>query len=181
MRLAVPFFVIEKQIDPGLLSTSRKDIVPRLLKEVLCQPAEQQLNENPYLCWFVLVFDREGYSPAFFQEMWRKHRVGCLTYNKHPCKAWPAQWFGEHEVMMPGGGIVKMRLCEMGSLVGSGHHVIWMREVGKLTDSGHQTNLISTPFHLPHTKLATRKFSGWYQKNFFNYMMQHFDIDVFLN
>jgi len=45
-----PFFVIEKQIDPGLLATLRKDVVPRLLEEVPDQPTEQQLDENPYLC-----------------------------------------------------------------------------------------------------------------------------------
>jgi hypothetical protein len=176
-----PFFVIEKQIDPGLLATLRKDIVPRLLEEVPGQPTEEQLNDNPYLCRFVLVFDREGYSPAFFQEMWRNHRVGCLTYHKHPGEAWPEQWFSEHKVTMPGAEVVKMRLCEMGTLVGSAENVIWMREVRKLTDSGHQTSLISTAFELPHTQLAARMFSRWCQENFFNYMMQHFDIDVLLD
>jgi transposase len=176
-----PFFVIEKQIDPGLLATLRKDIVPRLLEEVPDQLTDQQLNENPNLCRFVLVFDREGYSPAFFQEMWSKYRVGCLTYHKHPGESWPEQWFTEHEVTMPGGEVVKMRLCEMGSCVGSGKNAIWMREVRKLTDSGHQTSLISTAFDLSHTQLAARVFSRWCQENFFNYMMQHFDIDVLLD
>jgi hypothetical protein len=69
----------------------------------------------------------------------------------------------------------------MGSLVGSGENAIWMREVRKLTDSGHQTSLISTAFDLPHTQLAARMFSRWCQENFFNYMMQHFDIDVLLD
>jgi len=55
-----------------------------------------------------------------------------------------------------------------------------MREVRKLTDSGHQTSLISTAFDFPHTQLAARMFSRWCQENFFNYMMQHFDIDVLL-
>ena len=176
-----PFFVIEKQIDPGMLATLRNDIVPRLLQDVPDQPTEQQLNENPYLCRFVLVFDREGYSPAFFQEMWNNHRVGCQTYHKHPGEPWPEHWFREHEVAMPGGEVVRMRLCEMGSLVGSGKDATWMRQVRKLTDSGHQTSLISTAFELPYTQLAARMFSRWCQENFFNYMMQHFDIDVLLD
>jgi len=95
-----PFFVIEKEIDPGLLNTLRRDIVPRLLEEVPDQPSWQQLEQDPYLCRFVLVFDREGYSPAFFHEMWSKHRVACLTYHKHPDKPWPEQWFTEHEVII---------------------------------------------------------------------------------
>jgi transposase len=176
-----PFFVIEKQVDPGLLATLKDDIVPRLLKDVPGQPSEEQLKENPCLCRFVLVFDREGYSPAFFQQMWKNHRIGCMTYHKFPGESWPEQWFTEHEVSMPKGEVVKMRLCEMGSLVGSGKDATWMKQVRKLTDSGHQTSLISTAFDLPHTQLAARMFSRWCQENFFNYMMQHFDIDVLLD
>jgi hypothetical protein len=69
----------------------------------------------------------------------------------------------------------------MGSLVGSGKDATWMRQVRKLTDSGHQTSVISTAFDLPHPQLAARMFSRWCQENFFNYMMQHFDIDVLLD
>jgi len=81
---------------------------------------------------------------------------------------------------MPIGEVVTLQLCEMGSLVGSGKDAIWMREVRKLTDTGHQTSLISTAFDLPHTQLAARMFSRWCQENFFNYMMQQFNIDVLL-
>lgn len=79
---------------------------------------------------------------------------------------------------MPNGEIVTMRLTEMGSLVGSGKDAVWMREVRKLTDSGHQTSLISTAYDVPHTQLAARMFSRWCQENFFRYMMQHFGIDL---
>ena len=160
-----PFFVIEKEIDPGLLKTLRRDIVPRLLEQVPDQPTDQQLDQDPCLCRFVLVFDREGYSPSFFHEMWSKHRIGCLTYHKHPGEAWPSQWFSEHEVTMPSGELITMMLCEMGSHVGSGKEAIWMREVRKLTASGHQTSLISTAFELAHTQLAARMFSRWCQEN----------------
>lgn len=163
-----------------MLNTLRHDIVPRLLEDVPDQPTQQQLDQAPDLCRFILVFDREGYSPAFFSEMWSKHRIACLTYHKHPGKPWPKQWFKEHEVTMPGGEVVTIQLCEMGSCVGSGKNTIWMREVRKLTDSGHQTSLISTAFDLPHTQLAARIFSRWCQENFFNYMMQQFNIDVLL-
>ncbi len=175
-----PFFVIEKTIDPGLLETLRKDIVPRLLNDVPGQPSDQELDENPWLCRFILVFDREGYSPSFFAEMWRNHRIGCLTYHKHPGAPWPEEWFSNHQVAMPAGEVIDMHLCELGSYVGSGKNAIWMREVRKLTESGHQTSLVSTAFDLPHTQLAARMFSRWSQENFFNYMMQHFDIDVVL-
>ena len=108
--------------------------------------------------------------------MWREHRIGCITYHKHPGDPWPEEWFVEHEVAMPRGETVNMRLCERESLVGSSKKV-WMREVRKLTASGHQTSIISTARDLDLTQLSGRMFSRWCQENFFRYMMRHFDID----
>ncbi len=173
-----PFFVVDKTVDPGLLKTLQRDIVPRLLKDIPDQPTEKELNTFPGQCRFILVFDREGYSPAFFKKMWQKHRISCMTYHKHPGKNWPENWFTEHEVRMPNGEYLTMELAEMGSLVGSGKNAMWMREVRKLTESGHQTSLISTAYELPHTQLGARMFSRWCQENFFRYMMQHFAIDL---
>lgn len=173
-----PFFVVDKTIDSGLLQTLRGDIVPRLLADVPDQPSEQELSANPLQCRFIMVFDREGYSPAFFKQMWHKHRISCMTYHKHPGENWPQEWFVEHNVTMPNGETVAMELAEMGSLVGSGSDAMWMREVRKLTESGHQTSLISTAYEFAHTQLAPRMFSRWCQENFFRYMMEHFAIDL---
>ena len=176
--LGRPFFVVEKAIDPGMLATLENDIVPRLLDDIPHQPTQQELEANPLHCRFMLVFDREGYSPAFIAKMWQHHRIACLTYHKHPDEPWPVEWFREQQVTMPSGEIVTMALAEMGSRVGTGKHALWMREVRKLTDSGHQTSLISTAYELPHLELAGRLFSRWCQENFFRYMMQHFAIDL---
>jgi len=173
-----PFFLVEKAIDPGLVQVLEHEIVPRLLKEVPKQPEEGALEDNPSFCRFILVFDREGYSPAFFLRMWRNHRVACISYHKHPDDEWPVCWFTEHSVLMPDGESVTMRLAEMGTLLGTGKQAFWVREVRKLTDSGHQTSLISTAYELPHTQLAARMFSRWCQENFFRYMKQHFEIDM---
>lgn len=173
-----PFFVIEKTVDPGLLQTLENDIIPRLLKDVPNQPTDKDLEMNPYLCRFVLVFDREGYSPAFFRRMWEKHRISCMTYHKHPDGDWPEEMFIEHDVKMPNGEMVKIKLAEKGSLVGSDKKAMWMREIRKLTESGHQTSLISTFWQSPHTELGARMFSRWCQENFFRYMMEHFAIDL---
>ncbi len=173
-----PFFVVEKTVDPGLLQILRSDIVPRLLNDIPNQPTESELQLNPYLSRFILVFDREGYSPAFFQEMWKNHRISCMTYHKHPGNDWPEEWFEQVDVSMPNGETVTMKLAEMGSLVGTGKDATWMREIRKLTKSGHQTSLISTEYQLDHTRLGARMFSRWCQENFFRYMMEHFAIDL---
>jgi hypothetical protein len=176
--LGVPFFAVEKPVDHGLIEVLRNDIVPRLLQDIPRQPSGQELAEDPCRCRFVLVFDREGYSPAFFGEMWRKHRIGCITYHKHPRGPWPEEWFRTESFRMPDGETVSMPLAEMGSVVGSGTDAMWMREVRKLTDSGHQVSLISTAFDVDHRVLAARLFTRWCQENFLRYMMQHFALDL---
>lgn len=173
-----PFFVVEKAINPGMIKTLESDIVPRLLDDVPNQPSSEMLAEDPYLSRFNLVFDREGYSPSFFKKMWKKHRISCITYHKYPDDAWPQEWFEKQKVTMPQGEVVTIRLAEMGSRIGSGKDAIWVREVRKLTDSCHQTSLVSTAYGLQHKGLAARMFSRWCQENFFAYMMHHFAIDL---
>ena len=173
-----PFFAIEKPVDPGLLNTLTTDIVPRLLNDVPDQPDEEELTANPFRHRFILVFDREGYSPAFFKAMWENHRIACITYHKYPEDPWPEAEFKEYTAVMPSGEPVRMRLAERGTLIGTGKNRIWVREVRKLTDSGHQTSILSTAYELPLTDLAVRMFSRWCQENFFRYMIQHFEIDM---
>lgn len=173
-----PFFVVEKVINPGMIQTLEDDIVPRLLLDIPGQPSQETFSEKPYLSRFNLIFDREGYSPAFFKKMWENHRIACITYHKFPKDQWPLEWFEEQKVIMPRGETITMRLAEMGSRIGSGKDTIWVREVRKLTDSCHQTSLVSTAYGLPHKDLAARMFSRWCQENFFAYMMHHFAIDL---
>lgn len=173
-----PFFVIDKVVDPGMIKVLREEIVPRLLEDVPGQPSQEQFDADPHLSRFILVFDREGYSPVFFRDMWRDHRIGCITYHKHPAGDWPESSFVEQAVCMPRGETVTMKLAERGSLVGTTPDTIWLREVRKLTESGHQTSLISTAYGLDHTVLAARMFTRWCQENFFGYMMEHFAIDI---
>jgi hypothetical protein len=173
-----PFFVVEKQIDQGLLRTLRDDIAPRLLRDVPGQPTAEQLQQDRLLCRFVLVFDREGYSPAFFKEMWEQHRIACITYRKNCTDKWPPEWFAEVSGVMPGGETVTMRLAERGTLIGTGDDAIWVKEVRKLTESGHQTAIVSTAYGLDAIIIALRMFTRWCQENFFGYAMQHFPIDL---
>ena len=175
-----PFFVVEKVVDAGLLNTLRTDIVPRLLKDIPGQPSAEEFAANKRLCRFVMVFDREGYSPAFFREMWEQHRIACMTYHKHPEENWAEDLFVQHEVTMPNGEIATLRLAEKESLLGSGKEALQVREVRKLTKTGHQTSLISTCYEGLQTLLAARMFTRWCQENFFRYMMQHFAIDLLL-
>ena len=172
-----PFFVVTTESTAGMLAMLRAEIIPRLLKEVPGQPTEEELAADPHLHRFVIVFDREGYSPEFFAEMWRQHRIACQTYRKYPGDDWPTAEFQESVVEMPWGEQVKMKLAERGVWLGG---KLWVREIRKLTDSGHQVSVVSTDFKSATPPIARHMFARWSQENFFRYMRQHFNIDALM-
>jgi transposase len=175
--LGQPFFSIERTIDHGILEAIENDVVPRLLNDVPGQPSKHELEDDPYRSRFLIIFDREGYSPSFFRRMWQKHRIACITYHKFPKEDWPESEFSEVTATMPNGEVVRMKLAERGSLVGT-EDPVWMREVRKLTSSGHQTSLISMAYGQEGLQDAVALFSRWCQENFFRYMMEHYAIDA---
>lgn len=168
-----PFFVITKTVDPGLLQTLRDDIIPRLMAEIPGQPSSEQLSENPLLHRFMIVFDREGYSPDFLLEM-KKERVACLTYHKYQGEEWPEEEFRMFPVPFSNGNAIEMKLAERGIHL-SGK--IWLREIRKLTDSGHQTSILATDYVSDLAPIAAAMFSRWSQENFFKYMREHYGLD----
>ncbi len=176
--LGQPFFAVERPIDHGLLEVLKSDIVPRLLRDVPGQPTAEELEADRYRARFVIVFDREGYSPEFFKEMWQTHRIACITYHKYPKSDWPTTEFVEFETTLPNGERVSLKLAERGSWIGDKKSGLWVREIRKLTESGHQVSLISTIFSGSALEDSVRLFSRWSQENFLRYMMQHFAIDL---
>ena len=168
-----PFFVVTTPLTSGLLTMLRQEIVPRLMDDVPKQPSAEQLENNPLLSRFVMIFDREGYSPAFFKEMWEQ-RIACQTYNKYPKEDWPSSEFREWKVMMPHGERVAMKLAERGLKLSNG---LWVREIRKLSKTGHQTSVLSTDYIESADRIAAHMFNRWSQENFFKYMSQHFNID----
>src|SRR5262249_13325008 len=114
----------------------------------------------------------------FFKEMWQTHRIACITYHKYPKDDWPNTEFEENETTLPGGEQVSLKLAERGTWIGDQKSGLWVREVRKLTASGHQVSLISTAFGDSAAVDSARLFSRWSQENFFHYMMQHFAIDL---
>jgi len=171
--LGRPFFTISSAFTTGLLDILENEIVPRLVQDVPGQPDRQELKSDPYRPRFVLIFDREGYSPEFFQRMWET-RIACQTYQKYPKQKWPDAEFAKYAVKMPHGEIIEMELAERGFLLGD---KIWVREIHRKCRSGHQTSVLSTDFQADFTEIAAHMFSRWSQENFFKYMMENFDID----
>ena len=171
--LGRPFFVISSPLTDGLQKVLFNDIVPQLLHDVPGQPDEAELKNNPYCSRFVIVFDREGYSPELFCEMW-KNRIACQTYRKYKYSLWSDTEFKTYSVKMPHGEIVTMELAEQGWFMGS---KIWVREIRKKGKNGHQTSVLSTDYEGEITSIAAHMFARWSQENFFKYMMVNYDLD----
>jgi hypothetical protein len=168
-----PFFCLTRPIDPGLQKTLENDIVPRLLEEVPGQPTQEALSADPLLHRFILVFDREGYSPELFARL-RAQRIAILCYHKFPGADWPQEEFMAREVTLQGGETERLLLAERGTCLSND---LWVREVRHLDKSGHQTSILSTAFRCDLTKQASGMFARWHQENFFKYMRQHFGLD----
>ena len=152
-----PFFRVERPIDHGMLEAIKSDIVPRLLQDVPGQPSDEELRADRCLCRFVLVFDREGYSPLFFKEMWQSHRIACITYHKFPKENWSVDEFQETQVTLSRGELVTLKLAERGTWAGSQREGLWVREVRKLNPDGHQTSLISSAYEYSTEKIPGTK------------------------
>ena len=169
-----PFLYVNKEVDPGLIATLKGEVIPWLEGSVAKTPEqERRLAEDPRAHWFTVVFDREGYSPEFFEQMRRK-RIAILTYHKFPKEDWRAEEFATHSVQLAAGETVTMKLAERGAQLSNKQ---WVREIRKLTDSGHQTSILTTNFQAPMTALAVSLFARWTQENFFRYMREHFGLD----
>lgn len=169
-----PFLYVNKEVDPGLIATLTQDVVPWLEQLAPKTPdQEQRLAEDPRAHWFTMVFDREGYSPALFAELFQK-RIAILTYHKFPKDDWRVEEFTAHRVQLVGGQTVTMQLAERGTRLSNN---LWVRQIRKLTDSGHQTAMLTTNFSAPVGALAVSMFARWCQENFFRYMKEHYGLD----
>jgi hypothetical protein len=170
---AQPFFAINKVADPGLIKVIEDDIVPRLMREVPNQPSQAQLDDDLLLHRFTLVFDREGYSPQFWSGL-KDKRVACLSYHKFPGDDWALEEFTAQAATLSNGEKTTLQLGERGTRLSNG---LWVREVRKLSQGGHQTAIISTNYKSDFIHLAVNMFARWSQENYFKYARQHFNLD----
>lgn len=173
--LGRPFFVVSKAVTEGLGSVLLKDIIPELLSSVPQQPTEEELAANPLLHRFVIIFDREGATASLLEALWEK-RIGAITYRKNVKDVWPENEFIDTEVVIPDGAQTTMKLAMRETRL-SKNSTLLVKEVRRLTDTGHQTAIISTAHELDNVTISGRMFARWCQENFFKYMMQHYDID----
>lgn len=189
-RIGQPFFVVNKEVNSNMIEVIKTEIVPQLDKDVPNQPDEAQLQSNPLMCRYMMVFDRECNSTEFFYEQWQ-NRVAVCTYKKNVKDKWDDAEFTEYEEVAPNGEKTKVCLAERGVLLefqkkGTGtsknqKKKLWVREIRKKSESGHQTAIITTNFMLATVLVGLYMFARWSQENFFKYMIENFGIDTLVS
>jgi hypothetical protein len=160
---AQPLFVVSAAANDKLLAMLRQEILPQVRELV----GERRVT---------LAFDREGWSPKFFQEVFAQG-FDVLTYRKGAYAQWPKRAFRTVEAIVDGRK-VSYELAERSVRVLPGFR---MREVRRLCENGHQTSIVTTRTDWPIEVVAYRMFERWTQENFFRYMRQHFALDALVN
>ncbi|MFH0864815.1 MAG: hypothetical protein V1904_01380 [Bacteroidota bacterium] len=168
----LPVMVVMGELTEKLQTVIEQQIIPQLQQTKL-------LDENPDedvqpQCTF--IFDREAYEPAFFQRLWKEHRIAVITYRKNVKDVWNDECFKTKSVTVLQ-QTVNMQICERNTELGG----FRFREIRRMSESGHQTSIISTHPTLETAVVAGRMFGRWCQENFFRYLIQDYDFDKMVN
>src|SRR5262249_36148490 len=151
-----PLLVITGEVDAALTKA-----MPRLLREVRELIGERKVT---------IVFDRGGWSPQLFSEM-IKIGFDVLTYRKGRCRR-----INERRVISRraefDGRLVDYLLHDQAVRFLKGK--LRLRQVTRLCDGGHQTNVLTSRWDLSDIEVAYRMFDRWRQENFFKYMREEF-------
>jgi len=168
-----PFMVVNKAVDPGMIKVIENDILPELAARVPAQTERTAASIKPFPHKFTLVFDREGYSPAFMARMKAK-QVAVLTYHKYPGEDWLETEFYAYTLTLPTGETTQVKLAERGVCLSN---KLWVREIRKLTEGRHQTAILATDYQADLTLIGAKMFARWCQENYFKYMREHYGLD----
>lgn len=171
-ELGLPYLVVTGELNEKLKDIINEKIIPALLEDTANLISEEELASDARRPRFTIVFDREAYEPAFFKSLWEKYRIAVITYRKAVKDKWAAEDFQNYKARVIGKQ-VEMKLAERRVMLSD----IEMREIRKLSDSGHQTSIITTNEQIVIETVAGKMFSRWSQENFFKYMVQDYEID----
>ena len=171
-QLGMPYLVVTGQLNAKLKQSLTEQIIPLLVKETAGSIDEEQLLHDADRARFTIIFDREAYDPKFFKWLWETYRIAVITYRKHVKDKWSETTFSAYEVEV----IAKQQTMLLGECTIELGGMV-MREIRKLSDSGHQTSVLTTNRQITTAQVGGRMFSRWSQENYFRYMVHDYDLD----
>jgi hypothetical protein len=173
MPASTDYWINDRSGDPLLVITGEVNAaltkaLPRLLCEVRDLVGEQRVT---------IVFDRGGWSPKLFSTM-IKDGFDLLTYRKGRCRRINERRFIRRRAELDGCWVDYLLHDQpVGFLKGK----LRLRQVTRLCDDGHQTQVITSRWDLRDIEVAYRMFERWRQENFFKYMREEFLLDALID
>jgi len=173
MPASIDYWINDRSGDPLLVITGEFDAaltrgLPRLLREVRNLVGERRVT---------VVFDRGGWSPKLFGPM-IKDGFDLLTYRKGRCRRIHERRFIRRRAELDGHWVdYLLHDQSVGFLKGR----LRLRQVTRLCDGGHQTQVITSRWDLRDIEVAYRMFERWRQENFFKYMREEFLLDALID
>jgi DNA-binding CsgD family transcriptional regulator len=155
-----PLFVVTAQANAGMVK-----MLPRVLEDVRQLVGDKRVT---------VVFDRGGWSPKLFQELIRDG-FDILTYRKGRSRRIAESRFVLRRAKLDGRW-VSYRLHDQNVRFLDGK--LSLRQVTRLGDEGHQTQVLTSRLDLRDIEVAHRMFERWRQENYFKYMREEFLIDA---
>jgi transposase len=173
MPASTDYWINDRSGDPLLVITGEVDAaltkaLPRLLREVRDLVGERRVT---------IVFDRGGWSPKLFDTM-IKDGFDLLTYRKGRCRHINERRFIRRCAELDGRWVDYLLHDQpVRFLKGK----LRLRQVTRLCDTGHQTQVITSRCDLRDIEIAYRMFDRWRQENFFKYMREEFLLDALVD
>jgi len=162
-RSGDPLFVITGDVNAALTRA-----LPRLLREVRDVIGERRVT---------IVFDRGGWSPKLFNTI-IKDGFDVLTYRVGRCRHIHERRFIRRRAELDGCWVDYL-LHDQPARFLKGK--LRLRQVTRLCDNGHQTQVITSRWDLRDIEVAYRMFERWRQENFFKYMREEFLLDALID
>jgi transposase len=164
-----PLFVVPTEANKGLAT-----MLPLILEEVRKLLGDRRLT---------VVFDRGGWSPKLFAKLIAE-KFDILTYRKAPFRPVPLSKF-EHIKDTINGRELEYLLADQRIYLEYGRKKkrkrVFLRQVTRLSDNGHQTSIITSRRDLSTIEVAYRMFDRWRQENFFKYLREEFALDALVD
>ncbi|HMH02127.1 MAG TPA: LuxR C-terminal-related transcriptional regulator [Terriglobales bacterium] len=175
MHLAAPaitdYWVNDQRGDPLFVVTADANAaMTRMLTPVL-REVRELLGPRRHS---TVVFDRGGWSPKLFQELLAMG-FDILTYRKGRTRHIAEKRFTRHKAKLDGRP-VEYLLHDQPVRFLKGK--LRLRQVTRLTETGHQTPIVTSRWDLRAIVVAHRMFERWRQENFFKYLREEYLIDA---
>lgn len=178
LRQAVPattdYWVNDKGGDPLFVVTAEANAAMTKMLPVVLKELRTILGPRRRL---TIIFDRGGWSPKLFATL-ISGGFDIISYRKGRFRQISEKKFIRRRATLDGRP-VHYRLDDRPIRLLKGK--LRLRQVTRLTDTGHQTSIITSRWDLRDIVVAYRMFERWRQENFFKYLRDEYLIDALVD